>query len=1498
LIFIILTGSLSGLYGLPEAVEPYYDYDKVLPEVNLQAIMGHITYLSSLSTRVTGYPGSYEAANYIARKFREYGLNSLSGESYFQEYTVTVPIDRGASIKVLPNGPLIEAYALWPNSIQTCLTPPGGIEGTLIYAGEGTLRELSEAAQHFNKGLEECIVLMEFNSMDQWVNAAMFGAKAVIFIEPPITNRLEAQSKFLKTPIKVPRLYVTKEDGLFLKGLAGSPVSVRLELNMRYENVVAWNVIGVVRGSTFPDDVIIFSSHYDSWSIAPKLAPGADEASGVAVLLELARFFAGHKPRRTLWFIAFSGHWQALAGSREFVEKYYFSEDVLTGKTKLWALMNFHLSTESPTLTYVNYGLGYGYSITRSIVSLLAIIEKSRKPLEDLGFAWANYVETPRWDMGLHMDSYFIHEAETVAVARAASLSYVTTRTTCFNWCTPLNTVEKVKPRNLEPQAILIFCTAYTIANTESLGLGWDSVSPKRYLVEAGYGLPSGGFAGVEGDVVRFDPQTRWYTFEGLEEYDILIRIGYKPGMPVGAYNPFMTYIVKASPNGTFTVNGIGADAAFGGGWVRTPTHVIHVFLINRTTGDIEFFMDSGIWGWPSPFGLDRPLRFVRTSVFKCASATLYGISNPQSLWSYTLDQNWYGEGFPGNRIYFLPTLDFMAPINEFKTHAPPVFWGIITPTITAEPLAMVFLPDKTSFEAVILDAASRAPVTVLINASEQHPEGVGFTIERGRDLRINVPLRAATDTYFLNMERYKLGKFYDLYTPLGEHSLKKSMEYLGRVSERLQRRDYEEAYSAALAAWTWQTIGYSEEKTLIQDVTYASLTFGVLLIPFMFLAERLLFPWWGRKRIAGLIVAFLIPYVVFYIVHPGSQIALSAPIAIQSYAVLFFIAIVLLTVSGNLGGLMREVREKMVGLHFAEISRSGAFLSAMSAGVEEMRKRKLRSFLTMLSIILMAFSLVSLSSTYGVVSAVSREQPPLPYQPYRGMLIQSRAGLDPIGEEMTTLVQHMVGPGSLIAYRAWVYPSFTPSPQSVRPVFMIGTPRGSYDVWAMLGLMPEEVQTIPLINYSRWFVEGDLTVCIVSRKLSEKMGIELGSKITYSGLELTVVGIVHDEAFGAVSDLNGYPLSPIDFWVFQYAISLQLPLEAVREFAAERLPADRVLIIPFKLARAGFGAMSYSIVVKMEDFRHATEVAQELVMMMSSPLTVYVSGEGKIYLHSRMTWFSLIGFTSLAVLYVIVTLSVLTAMLNTVYERTGEIRVFSAVGLAPLHVVAIFLIQSLLYGIVGSVVGYLLGVAGLRILVILKFFPKEFIPNFAASSAMLPIELTVLACVLSALYPALKASRLVTPSLERKWKLTTKPIGDDWSVSVPFRASEADALGIMEFMREYMESQAAETMGPFITLTAPTVQREAGLRVMETRVHLAPFDANVTQSLRLIAEPRPEEKPPLFDFHLHLRLLTGNRETWIRSNRAFIDKVRKQLLIWRGLRDVDKRRYLEKVGG
>ena len=74
------------------------------------------------------------------------------------------------------------------------------------------------------------IILAEFNSVTRWINAAMLGASAVIFIEPETTIRGEAENKFLTVPANIPRFWVSKEDAVQLKNLLDTQEKVDVRL--------------------------------------------------------------------------------------------------------------------------------------------------------------------------------------------------------------------------------------------------------------------------------------------------------------------------------------------------------------------------------------------------------------------------------------------------------------------------------------------------------------------------------------------------------------------------------------------------------------------------------------------------------------------------------------------------------------------------------------------------------------------------------------------------------------------------------------------------------------------------------------------------------------------------------------------------------------------------------------------------------------------------------------------------------------------------------------------------------------------------------------------------------------------------------------------------------------------------------------------------------------------------------------------------------------------
>ena len=139
-------------------------------------------------------------------QFRAIGLQNVTTE----EYPVSVPMDKGASLKVLGTGETMRLYGLWPNLARTPSLPRDGLRGKLIYGRGGDFADFN------GRDVKGRVVLMDFNTKNNWLNPCMLGAKAIVFVEPDSTVYLEAEDKFLTVPLSVPRFWLGKEDARHL----------------------------------------------------------------------------------------------------------------------------------------------------------------------------------------------------------------------------------------------------------------------------------------------------------------------------------------------------------------------------------------------------------------------------------------------------------------------------------------------------------------------------------------------------------------------------------------------------------------------------------------------------------------------------------------------------------------------------------------------------------------------------------------------------------------------------------------------------------------------------------------------------------------------------------------------------------------------------------------------------------------------------------------------------------------------------------------------------------------------------------------------------------------------------------------------------------------------------------------------------------------------------------------------------------------------------------
>lgn len=80
------------------------------------------------------------------------------------------------------------------------------------------------------------------------------------------------------------------------------------------------NVIGIIRGTKYPDEYVIMGGHLDSYDVA---TGGVDDGSGATPSMEAARLImkAGGKPKRTILVCLWSGEEFGLLGSKSWIER-------------------------------------------------------------------------------------------------------------------------------------------------------------------------------------------------------------------------------------------------------------------------------------------------------------------------------------------------------------------------------------------------------------------------------------------------------------------------------------------------------------------------------------------------------------------------------------------------------------------------------------------------------------------------------------------------------------------------------------------------------------------------------------------------------------------------------------------------------------------------------------------------------------------------------------------------------------------------------------------------------------------------------------------------------------------------------------------------------------------------------------------------------------------------------------------------------------------------
>lgn len=124
------------------------------------------------------------------------------------------------------------------------------------------------------------------------------------------------------TIAKIPTAAITVEDAMMIHRMVtrGDPVVVKLEMEAQMlPDVMSRNVMGEIRGSEKPDEIIAFGGHIDSWDVGQ----GAmDDGGGVIVAWEALKLMKklGLKPKRTIRVVGWTNEENGSRGGRAYAE--------------------------------------------------------------------------------------------------------------------------------------------------------------------------------------------------------------------------------------------------------------------------------------------------------------------------------------------------------------------------------------------------------------------------------------------------------------------------------------------------------------------------------------------------------------------------------------------------------------------------------------------------------------------------------------------------------------------------------------------------------------------------------------------------------------------------------------------------------------------------------------------------------------------------------------------------------------------------------------------------------------------------------------------------------------------------------------------------------------------------------------------------------------------------------------------------------------------------
>ena len=1495
----------------------------VLKDLDVDRIRKTVRTLCTADSRVTGYPGNERAFHFIRDELTRLGVDAVE----IQEFDVAVPKVGEAELRAdTPEGSLsIPLHPLWPNLARTSMTGPAGLAGPLVEIGKGTEPELQ------GKRLADAIVVMDWDADVEWLSVPEFGGKAVLFRATAPADVALARKKFLTVPADIPRFYVDAGDLPALDALlVRANPEATITCTMAWERATARNILARVSdgapGRAASDEAtapIIFHAYYDSISVVPTLSPGATQACGAATLLELVRFFKHRRTERPVYALFTGAHGQSMAGMTHFVRR------LKNGIASDWAgaapasllaqmgrpglFVGLDLSTRSDQFGVFCVGLfrgQWGGALRAKFKTLgqkLAAFDQSAHVGSDN--VRPAFIDGINLTLGRSWWSYFPYragfESETPTAAGFPGVTFATVNDDRRRVDTPDDRPEHVRFDLFRRQiAAQPGRTVGLAMLAEALTL-WTGRFVSSDLPDA--------WGRLSGRVTWLDQEKNYTPDEPLVNATVFLkanrndkRLAGTRGIPVALTADDGSFefdgLILSTASWGFRNSSVEAYATADGPFLERNEPAAGQFIkalseggaddtrIERD-GSILYAVDMARAGeYPWTASLQRQEESLNLVCFPCSSFTLLGLTDPRGYIPLTgldiLDA--------GMRA---PPFQFGKSVSDsLRTNAT---GGAVT--LWADPSIRVLLSFNVGW---------REKRLILINNTEEVPEGRGFAL---RELRTvpSMVLRGAQDMWTLTESRLRKLTANGVRNPRIRDTHETALRHIKRAGAAFDKADYRAYRVESEKGWALESKAYSETLVTINDMIRGVLFYLALLLPFSYCLERLLIASGTiQRRLWWMIFIFAASFALLAVVHPAFRFTLTPLVVLLAFVILALAGTVSLLIGGKVDTALKEQRQAVAGVHEDTTNVGNIAVRAIDLGIANIRRRPVRGVLTGATIVLVTFILLSFTSLVPVTS-ISKLRHPDGVPAYQGLLARDRGWSSLPAPLYGSFRRNYrdgdasapAGRGPVLAGRAWFLSEdqSRPSHIDLAPAAAGAAPGRAYTAAALLCMEPSEPGVTGVdraLLAGRWFRDGEEAAIILPHHAARLLGFglgDIGKKVRVFGRDLELVGIVDGKKFDAIRDLDGEPLTPVDFVMHQQRLAERGVQEEETDTLAQYVhyPSDRIAIVPFRLGRR-LGATVRSVAVRATGTMKPTEEAEGYARR--SNLTILACDGDTVTLCAALNASQLKAAGEILIPLVLGFVMVLGTMLGSVYERRNEIFVYNSVGLSPTSVSSLFLAESAVYAVIGAGLGYLLGQSVSKVLLETGALSGLSL-NYSAGTAVFVTVLTMFIVLVSAVYPARQAFVAAIPeSREDDGAAEEDFEADRIRMFLPFVATPGTVLGMQAYVHEFLDSIQGMTVGQLaVDDVEALMEHEAGKPApsLRFRAWLAPFDLGVSHhaSLRIVFR----EDRGVFQYHLTMTRLSGDQQNWRRLTPRFLLTLRKQLLMWRVLSSESHRDYCVK---